>query len=298
MALRNRVLTVILSLPDRTVTLEQDLNLKIKINKAALAIQNRATIDIIGLTGSLREQLLSQFTAWNQRQVESGQAEQKWVGVEVKAGWSTPSKHDVGSNVEQPSTVFKGQVVICELTSTPPNIGVRLTCFTRQIDRTKFVTAPAPDGTTFKAYVTWAAEQMGFGTNFICDTSNNEAIISNPARSIFVASALLIDIQNMYRPDVAAFVDDDLLIVKDRNKILNPSESVQLDEFIGVPTWTEWGVTFTVLFNQGIRLAQGATLTSLMNPSLNGTYVVMEIEYDLTSRDGPFYVKASASPPA
>lgn len=298
MALRNRVLTVTLDLPGQKVVLEQDINIKVKIHKAALAIQNRCTIDIIGLTGSLREQLLSQFTAWNQRQVESGQAEQKWVGVEVKAGWNTPSKHDAGTNIEQPSTVFKGQVVICELTSSPPNIGVRLTCFTRQIDRTKFVTAPAPDGTTFKAYVAWAADQMGFGTNFICETSADNTIVSNPARSIFVASALLIDIQNMYRPDVAAFVDDDLLIVKDRGKILNPSESVVLNEFIGIPTWTEWGITFTVLFNQGIRLAQGATLESLMNSSLNGTYVIMEIEYDLTSRDGPFYVKASGSPPA
>ncbi len=298
MALRNRVLIVKLDLPDSTVTLEQDINIKVKIQKAALAIQNRATVDIIGLTGSLREQLLSQFTAFNQRQVEAGQLEQKWVGIEIKAGWSSPSKYETGTAIEQPSTVFKGQVVICELTSAPPNIGVRLTCFTRQIDRTKFVTSPAPDGTTFKAYVAWAADQMGFGTNFVCETANNETIISNPARSIFVASALLIDIQNMYRPDVAAFVDDDLLIVKDRNKILNPSESVKISEFIGVPTWTEWGVNFVCLFNQGVRLAQGATLESVMNVSLNGTYVVMEIEYDLTSRDGPFYVKANASPPA
>lgn len=298
MALRNRVLTVTLELPDRTVVLDQSINLKVKIHKAALAIQNRATVEIIGLTGSLREQLLSQFTAFNQRQVTAGQAEQKWVNIEIKAGWQTPSKYEVGGVIEQPSTVFKGQVVTCELTSAPPNIGVSLTCFTRQIDRTRFVTSPAPDGTTFKAYVAWAADQMGFGTNFICETENNDTIISNPARSIFVASALLIDIQNMYRPNVAAFVDDDLLIVKDRNKILNPSQSAMLSEFVGVPTWTEWGVDFNCLFDQSIRLAQGATLTSSMNPSLNGTYVVMEIEYDLSSRDGPFYVKASASPPA
>lgn len=298
MALRNRVLIVTLELPDQTVVLTQDINIRVKIQKAALAIQNRATVEIIGLTGSLREQLLSQFTAFNQRQVAAGQAEQKWINIEIKAGWQTQSKYETGANIEQPSTVFKGQVVTCELTSVPPNIGVSLTCFTRQIDRTRFVTSPAPDGTTFAAYVAWAADQMGFGTNFICDTSNNNTIISNPARSIFVASALLIDIQNMYRPDVAAFVDDDFLIVKDRNKILNPSQSAMLSEFIGVPTWTEWGVSFTCLFDQAVRLAQGATLTSSMNPSLNGTYVVMEIEYDLTSRDGPFYVKGSASPPA
>jgi len=279
------------------VVLDESINMKVRISKAALAIQNRATIEIIGLTGSLREQLLSQFTAWNQRKVSTGQASQKWVNIEVKAGWDEVSTLSSGAT-SQPSTVFKGQVAICELTSTPPNIGVRLTCFTRQIDKTSFISAPAPDNITFQAYVAWAAAQMGFGSNFVCETSVNDTLISNPARSILVVSALLIDIQNMYRPDVAAFIDDDILIVKDRNKILNPSQITTISEFVGIPTWTEWGVDFTCLLDQSIRLAQGAALQSKMNPSLNNTYVVMELEYDLTSRDGAFYVKASGNPPA
>lgn len=290
MALKKRILQVTLKLPSGDVVLDASLNLRVKIHKAALAIQNRATIDVIGLTGSLREQLLSQFTAFNKRKVESGSTEQKWIDVEIKAGWD-------GDTVES-SLVFKGQVVLCEITSTPPNIGVRLTCFTRQIDRSKSLTETAPDKLKFKDYVAWAAGQMGFGSNFVCNTSYNDQQVENPARSIFIASALLIDIQNMYRPDVAAFVDDDFLIVKDRNKILNPSQAAKVSDFIGIPTWTEWGISFTCLFDQSVRLAQGATLTSIMNPSLNGSYVIMEIEYDLTSRDVPFYVKASGSPPA
>lgn len=293
MALRTRILTVKLGMPNGDVILDSSINMKIKIHKAALAIQNRAIIDVIGLTGDLREQLLSQFTAFNQRKVSAGQAEQKWINVEIQAGWS-----DSFNPSAAPSTIFKGQVVICELTSAPPNIGIRITCFTRQIDKSKFITAPAPDEITFKGYVTWAAAQMGFGSNFICETSFNDVVITNPARSIFVASALLIDIQNMYRPDVAAFIDDDLLIVKDRDKIVDPSQIAKVDEFIGVPSWTEWGISFSSLFDPLIRLAKAVELNSKMNPGLNSKYIVLEIEYDLATRDVPFYVKANASPPA
>ncbi len=281
-------------MPGGPVKLASDINLRIRIQKAALAIQNKATIEVVGLDTSTREQLLSQFTAWNQRQVASGQASQKWVDVEIKAGWdgSTPT------DSQPPATVFKGQVVLCEPTSSPPNIGVRLTCFTKQLDRSSFVSSPAPDQTTYRGYVEWAAGQMGFGDKFICDTSFNDVVIQNPARSIFVTSAILVDIQDMYKPAVAAYIDDDMLIVKDRNKILNPSQIANISEFIGTPGWTEWGVSFTTLFDQSIRLARGATLKSVMNAGVNGTYVILELDYNLTSRDGPFYVTATASPPA
>lgn len=294
MGLRNRILEVILKMPGGDVKLDSSINLRVRIQKAALAIQNKATIDIIGLNGSLREQLLSQFTAWNQRQVTSGQASQKWINVEVKAGWDGLDAKD-----SQPAaTIFKGQITLCDLTSAPPNIGIRLVCFTRQIDRTTFITSPAPASATFRAYVEWAAGQMGLADNFICDTSFNDVVIQNPARSMFVASALLIDIQDMYKPAVAAYVDDDRLIVKDRTKILNPSQVTTVTEFIGAPCWTEWGVNFNCLFDQSISLAGGVTLQSAMNPGVNGTYVTLELDYNLTSRDVPFYVNVNASPPA
>jgi len=249
MTLDTRILRVILSMPGGDVTLDQSINLKIKISKAALAIQSRAAIDVTGMSKSLREQLLSQFTAWNKRLVDSGRASQKWINVKIQAGYKT-------TRGELVSTVFKGQVVLCEPTAAPPNVGVRITCFTRQIDKTAFVSEPAPASTTFYRYVEYAAKQMGFGANFVCETSFNDVVISNPARSILVVSALLIDIQSMYRPNVAAFVDDDVLIVKDRNRIINPSEVANVTKFIGIPTWNEWGIEFRCMFDGYIKLAQ------------------------------------------
>ena len=291
MTLDTRIIRVTLSMPGGDVIIDQSLNVKVKVNKAALHIQNRASIDVVGLSKSLREQLLSQFTAWNKRLVDQGRASQKWINVKIQAGYKT-------SRGEQISTIFKGQVVLCEPTMPPPNVGVRITCFTRQIDKTAFVSEPAPHSTTFARYVEWAAGQMGFGANFVCETSYNDVVISNPARSISVVSGLLIDIQSIHRPNVAAFVDDDVLIVKDRNKIINPAEVADIKRFIGIPTWTEWGAEFRCMFDGYIKLAQAVEVTSELNPSLNGRYVVTMLEYELTSRDIPFYVKVNGSPPA
>lgn len=303
MPLNDRKIKVTISLPNGDVIIDESLKVNIRIHKAALAIQNKATIDVVGLSTALRVQLLSQFTAWHKRQVETGQASQDWINVQIEAGYASSNSGLVNSSAGASSTnntsiIFIGQIVLCEPTSAPPNIGVRITAYSRQIDKTTYISSPAPAQTTFYQYVQWAAQQMGFGSNFICDTSYNDVQILNPARSILTTGALLIDIQNMYRPDVAAFIDDNQLIVKDRTKIIDSSEISNVTQFIGTPMWTEWGVNFACLFDPTIKLAGAANITSIMNPGVNGTYVILELEYDITSRDTPFYVRVGASPPA
>ena len=296
MALSKRILNITISLPGGDVVLGSDIDVKVKVYKAALAIQSRASIEITGMTTSLRQQLLSQFTAWHKRQVESGQAAADWINVKIEAGYEGASSVD--STASNTAVVFLGQIALVDYVAGPPDITVRITCYSRQIDKTSFVTSPAPSTTTYLNYVKWAAEQMGMGENFICDTSFNDVIVTNPAATVFTRAALLVDIQNLFRPDVAAFIDNDQLIVKDRNKVINVGAIAELKEFIGTPMWTEWGATFVTLMNPSIKLAQAATITSMMNPGVNNTYVITEIEYDLTTRDNAFYIKASGSPPA
>lgn len=296
MSLRERVLSAVITLPNgQIVNLDQDLKLRVRIKKAALALQNKATIEVTNLTTSLREQLLSQFTAWQRRQNEQGTntGSWQWVNVEVIAGYTQ-------NGVTRSATVFKGQIVQVDPVAGPPNVTVRITAYTRQVDKTNFITVnkSPPAEAKFKDYVKWAAEEMGYGNQYLCQTSYDEVVVKNPARSLLTHSALLIDIQDMYKPDVAAFVDDDFLYVKDRNKIVNTDAITQVTDFIGIPQWTEWGVQFTTLFDQSIRLAQASSLNSLLNPFVNGTYVIMELQYELSSREGPFYVTANGSPPA
>ena len=296
MPLQQRVLRVTISLPSGDVVLDESLALRVTIHKAALAIQNTANIEVMGMSTSLRLKLLSQFTAWHKRQVSTGQVPQDWISIKVEAGYSGGNGNQGGAS--QPATIFIGQVVTCDPISAPPNIGIRICCFTRQIDKTAYLTQMAPTNTTYYNLVAFAAQQMGFGSNFTCQTSYNDKIVTNAFRTIYTQGQLLIGIQDLYRPNAVAFVDDDRLIVKDRNKIINPADIPQVTEFIGTPEWNEWGVSWQSLMDPSIKLAGGATLTSLMNPGINGKYVIYELQYQLTSRDEPFYLKATAGVPA
>lgn len=295
MALSDRILKVTLSMPSGDVVLDESLSLHVRVFKAALAVQARATIDVVGMSQNLRQQLLTQFTAWNKRLVTTGQASQNYIALTIEAGYKANSDFQAQSVV-----IFKGEVVLVDPAGPPPNIATRITSFTRQVDRTQFISNPGPIQTTYKNYVLWAAQQMGFDSDHvICDTSQNDTVITNPASSIYVNSSLLIDIQDMYKGNVVAFVDDDMLIVKDRDKAINPSDVETINEFVGVPpTWNEWGVDFTTMFNPTIKLAGATAIVSKMNPGTNGTYVIHTLEYDLASRGNPFYVKASGAPPA
>jgi hypothetical protein len=278
-------------MPNGPVVLDETIDLRVRIRKDALAIQNKCDIDIFGMSQTLRASLLSQFTAWNKRNLEAGQPgyQASYINIVVEAGYNNASQNTS-------TTVFKGQVATTDPIEGPPNIGVRVTSYSQQLSKVDFVTSPAPAKTTFKNYVAWVADQMGLP--FQCETSYDNQIITNPSAQTMVVGALLIDIQNAYRPNVAAFIDNDVLIVKDINKVISSAQIVQVNEFIGTPLWTEWGVDFMTLFDPKLQLAGAASLQSKMNPSLNQTFVISSLEYDLCSRETPFYAHVFANPSA
>lgn len=292
MQLQKRALSVTFNMPGgNKVFLNERMNLRIRIEKMALAVQNKATIDITGLSQALREQLLTNFTAWRYRLATSGRESIDYIPVTIEAGHYTATSANT-------TVIFKGSVALAELQEGPPDVTVSVTAYTKQLDKTKFVSSPAPSSATFESYVAWAANEMGFGKNFVCDTSFNNEIVKNAARSRYTVASLIWDIQDYRKPTVAAFIDDDRLIVKDQNKILDPDSISKVTLFVGIPTWTEWGVEFKTLFDPTLRLAQGCELASEMNPTVNGRYVITSIVYDLTSRDQAFYCNVRASPGA
>ncbi|HEF4730000.1 baseplate hub protein [Burkholderia multivorans] len=290
MALGSRILKVTFSLQNGDVVLDETIEMRVRVRKLALAIQSKCSIDVMNLSGTLRETLLSQFTQWRYRNVLAGLADPNYVNVKVEAGYRSVDK-------DLATTIFEGQVVTATPISGPPTIGVRLDCFSRQIDKTAFVTEPAPASGTFKAYVEWAGKQMGVEKT-ICETSYNNSVLTNQFATANTVSSLIIQIQDAFKPAVVAFVDNNTLIVRDLNKAISPAQIITVSEFIGTPIWNDWGVEFECLMNPEISLVNAASITSKLNPSLRGTYVVSGIEYDLTSRDTPFYMKVSGLPPA
>jgi len=295
MPLQRRSLKVTLHFVSGDIVLDETVDLRVKIHKDALAVQNSCSIEVVNLTQSLRAQLLSQFTAFNKKRIEMrkaeyGTADNPYVNVTVRAGY-----HKDGQ--DSTSVVFDGQVVLVTPSNYPPNLTTRIECASRQVDKLKYIRSNPPTNSTFKEYVDWVATQLQ--VSYICETSINNSKNWNQSSSTMVAGALLIDLQNAYRPDVVAYIDNNVLIVRDLNKVISSANKVTVDEFIGTPMWNTWGAEFVTLFDPKITLTSAATLRSEMNDSLNKQdFVIISVDYDLTSRDIGFYVKATGCPAA
>lgn len=290
MPIKKRRIRVTLDLPGGALVLDESLELHIVVHKDCLSMQATADIDVANLTVSKREQLLTQFSAWNVRLAQTGVTKNPvYVNVKIEAGYDADT-----------ALVFTGQVVETSLLSSPPTVGMRLHCASRQIDKTKDTTQPPAAGsTTFKQYVEWAAGQMGI-SQVSCETSHDSEITPNMFASITDVSALIWEIQSSFNPRVVAYIDNDRLIVREINVPLAAEQLINLNEFIGIPTWTSYGATFQTLFDHRIRLGGIVHLASSMNPSLNNvdSWLVFSLDYELSSRRDSFYGRVNCYPPA
>ncbi|WP_321875239.1 baseplate hub protein [Burkholderia cenocepacia] len=274
------------------------LSIRARIKKNAFKMQTSCTLEIINLSKSVRERLMSRMTAWDARMRNEGREEQRKIKVEVKAGYAAPFKPGQSKDIRlEPSTVFTGEVGIVELISGPPDIAIRVQCFTSQIDRSSFKTGQTPNKLTVAEFVKYISKQMGLTSDPIIDTVKADEILINPGQSCVTRIALLTWLQRLYGPEVFAFVDNGQIIVKDAWKLVDKDNIPVYSDFLEIPMWNEYGVTFSTLFDPTLKLAGPAQLKSKLNPAVNGgVFIVYAVEYNLTSRGNEFNVTAFASP--
>jgi hypothetical protein len=290
MPIKKRRIKVTLDMQDGQLVLDESLELRVAIHKDCLSMQATCDIDVVNLTVSQREYLLTNFSAWNVRLAQTGVTTNPvYVNVKVEVGYDNDT-----------ALVFTGQVVETSLVSPPPNVCVRLHCASRQIDKTKDTAQPPSSSvTTFKEYVQWAADQMGV-SQADCQTTHDDEVIPGMFRSAYDVQALIWAIQSAFDPHVVAYIDNDRLTVREINVPLAEEGIVNVNEFIGIPTWTSYGSTFTALFDHRIHLGGLVKLHSSMNPSLNVTnsWLVFGIDYELSSRHESFYNRVTCYLPA
>jgi hypothetical protein len=96
---------------------------------------------------------------------------------------------------------------------------------------------------------------------------------------------------------VDVFQDDDVLVVKDAGKPrTNRSTVLNIDTgMIGIPEVNERGIKVRFLFNPNTVLGGALEVTSKLNPSLNGSYTIYQLDFDLATREVPFYYTAQAT---
>ncbi len=296
MAIGKRVIVVNIY-PDvndltNVIVLDDSLDIDVKIHKDVMAYQNKAIIEVSGLTTLLRESLLSRFTAYQLSRLSQGyNSQQIFWRVVIEAGYQSNA---VGQN-QQLSTVFIGELSLIEPTSPPPTIGVKITCYTNQVDKTQWVTTNSlPGSATFEEVIQWAGSQLQLAnpTNNITvniDTDFANTIVTNAGMSFRELGAVPATLMQYFWPKVFAYIDDDTLYVRDRTKV-DSSPPIVLSSFIGTPMWTDTGVKVQTLFNESLRLMSNVTVQSLMNPILsNSGFTVGTLDLHLTSRKKPFY---------
>lgn len=95
---------------------------------------------------------------------------------------------------------------------------------------------------------------------------------------------------------VDAYLDDETFVVKDRGKPLQ-NRVKKIDNtsgMIGIPEATERGVSVQILFDLQTDLGGQVDLTSELNPALDGSYTIFKIDFDLASRETPWYLNIEA----
>lgn len=257
-------------------------------SKNVFSYQNYGRVEIRNIKASVRAEMLSQFNQFRQRTLRT-----PFLPVDILAG-----RESYGG-----SACYMGNVIKCSLLP-PPDIGVVIEVATNQIDKTKWVTYWPKAPVTYGSLCRWAADQLDLVPEIHLPTELDNAPVRNfLGGNQGVLEALPVYIQRYYPDQVVAFIDDKSLVVKPIEEVVPSLGVVELGygtqlPFIGIPEWTEFGIKGKVLFTPSIRLGCGVKARSIMNPTIDGDYVVGKLDYELTSRQTPFYVGFTAYPAA
>ena len=244
--------------------------------KTSSITQNNTEITIANLPKNIRDFLLTEGTPF--RRVERFGTENR-LRVIVQAG-----RESYGY-----STVYEGEITTTSITQ-PPDLIITVNALTGHNGKSQIVNTQLPPVSRISEIAQSVADSLGVGLEF----SATDKSISNYGYD-GAADGQLAEINSLGVLDV--FVDDNTLVVKDRNvprgsirRVLNPSDIIGKVEFI------EFGVRVKFLFDPETQIGAEIEINSRENPAANGVYVIFRLSFDLANRENPFYLIAEARP--
>lgn len=186
------------------------------------------------------------------------------------------------------SQIYTGDISSVEV-SQPPDIKVKWKTLTGNDKKTKVTTVTHGASSTLSEISKQTSENLGLKLNF-------QASDKNIANYSYSGGSLdqVGDIGDMGSVD--AFVDDDTLIVKDSTRAVSSEEIILSEEtgLVGVPELTEQGIKVTYFLDNKTKLGGLIKLTSILNPALNGEYIIYKLGFNVATREVPFYWIAEA----
>lgn len=234
--------------------------------KFASALQNEVTVQIANLNRDVRHYLLTETSPYNENRTPKR--------LIVEAG-----RESIGT-----SEVFVGDITEC-VVSQPPDIVLTLKAKTKQASKGDIVALSSAQALEpLSGISARVAKQLDLTLLF-------EALEQQMRNFTFTGSSLALVKKLGEAAAVNAYVDDRLLVVKNWNQpLVGTSHVLSVDTgMIGIPEATEYGAKVKMLFDPRVKLGGRLQIRSAINPAMDGSYTIYKLDFELTTRDTPFY---------
>lgn len=251
---------------DSNITWYEDLYIEIKGTKISSSISGQCEITILNLTKSAREYILRVTNPYLNRG--------KRISVIAEVG-----RVSYGT-----SALYQGDIHRSEPTPKP-DMGVRLQCIQGFYNRATIVSIGAKEVSPLSSIAKWVADANGYSLSFnITD--------KNIGRYSFTGSAqaAIKQLESLCGSGCNVYVDDKTLYVKNSTESAKGLPITELSSETGLLNagGTEFGCKAEFLYDNVTRVGGRINLTSITNPSLNGSYTVRRLGFHITSRDEAF----------
>ena len=190
------------------------------------------------------------------------------------------------------ATIYQGNVLSCEMTQ-PPDIGIFLRSLTQNYWNSQLLNIAEPANTELSSIAAAIALQNSLFIDFEATNRQISNFVFDP-----VASKNIDKLNQM--GNIQAGVDKGTLWVIDSGKTRKNTGYTlsQSTGMVGIPQVTSEGVVVRMMANNAIVIGGAITIQSAVNPAANGTFKIMKIDYEVASRDQPFWFTLLCSNPA
>lgn len=194
---------------------------------------------------------------------------------------------DVGRESYGTFRLFEGYVIGANVTQ-PPDIGITLQSLTNNYATGTIIANNQPAISLLSQICKTIASSMSLSLLFkATDRQINNWSFAGSAQH-------QIDKLNQVGA-ITAFIDNTTLVVLNNSQYRSDNAVIisASTGMVGVPQVTDYGVIVKTMVNNEIELGSAVTIESAINPAANGTYRVIQINFDIASRDTPFWYTLS-----
>lgn len=250
---------------------DKNMNVTASGTKYANPLQNDCTVVISGLSTNTRDYILTETSPFN-----SNRTPKRLI---VEAGRMSTGVF----------RLFVGDIISAE-PSSPPDVKLTLKAKTQNAQSGNIIAVEGAATQKLSAIADRVAREIGVALDFMA-TDKNIANFSYTGAAIKMVELL------QQAGQVRAFIDDEVLIVKDydkahigRIKILNQESGM-----IGIPKPNESGLEVQYMIDNESMLGGMLRIDSRMFKAVNGDYIIDELKFDISSHGDAFLYTAKCS---